>query len=113
MIAQSIARRTENENAGKSDGQSQNQGKEQIDTQSESEANIQRLRMKVYVSVVIIICANLFGFWGAYKAYESTKIDAETFSFLKNLLSINLIACGGWLFYRAFRRGIFSLSDLD
>jgi transcriptional regulator with XRE-family HTH domain len=78
-----------------------------------SRATNQPLRKKYIFGAVMIIAANAFGLWGIFSAYYSARIDHETFSLLKGIVSINMIACVVWHFYRGFKKGVFSLSELD
>lgn len=73
----------------------------------------QSLRKKYILGVFIIIAANVFGLWGIFSAYYSARIDHETFLLLKGIVSINMIVCVVWHFYRGFKKGVFSLSELD
>ncbi|MBS3796459.1 helix-turn-helix transcriptional regulator [Pseudoalteromonas sp. BDTF-M6] len=58
-------------------------------------------------SMLLVIAANGFGFWGIFDAYHGGRIDHETMSLLKNLVSLALLSSVGLLAYKGYKEGIF------
>ncbi|WP_233998413.1 helix-turn-helix domain-containing protein [Pseudoalteromonas sp. T1lg48] len=58
-------------------------------------------------SMLLVIAANAFGFWGIFDAYNAGRIDHDTMSLLKNLVSLALLFSVGLLAYKGYKEGIF------
>ncbi|WP_234398819.1 helix-turn-helix domain-containing protein [Pseudoalteromonas sp. T1lg88] len=58
-------------------------------------------------SMLLVIAANAFGFWGIFDAYNAGRIDQDTMRLLKNLVSLALLFSVGLLAYKGYKEGIF------
>ncbi|WNC68263.1 helix-turn-helix transcriptional regulator [Thalassotalea nanhaiensis] len=69
-------------------------------------------RHKFYFSLICLITAISFGFWGVFSALDAQKISFESFQLLKNGLSIVLLVSIAFTIFRAYRKGIISRPNI-
>ncbi|MFY8273296.1 helix-turn-helix domain-containing protein [Pseudoalteromonas sp. SSDWG2] len=66
-----------------------------------------RDKNQLLMSLLFVIAANCFGFWGIYDAYTAERIDTETMELLKNTVSLALLFSVSVLVYKGYKRGLF------
>ncbi len=79
-----------------------------VNTDSDEKQNAKK---QLFFGLLAVIFANLFGFYGVFSAFDAHSIEVETFSTLKNILSITLVVSCGLIIFHGFRKGLIKKSD--
>jgi len=69
-------------------------------------------KKRLFIALLVIILANMFGFYSVFTAFAEGKISSDTFSLLKNIVSLSLLISTVLVVVSAYRKGIIKNSDL-